>query len=122
MRYVLLILTILLITAQSHASKKADRDTELYQHSKQQRVISTYFTSAVVKQIQKYRHAQAFKNTMDKYTNAEIEAENAVIKSTVDVFVPSLYTSATQNNGRIMWLKNDFHNNKHVVGLTIPLK
>ena len=122
MKYVLLILTILLITAQSHASKKADRDTELYQHNKQQRVISTYFTSAVVKQLKKYRYAHTFKETMDKYTNAEIEVENAVIKSTIDVFVPSLYTSATQNNGRIMWLKNDFHNNKHIVGLTIPLK
>ena len=122
MKYLLLILTILLITAQSEASQKTDRDTELYNHKKQQRAISTYFTSAVVKQIKKFKHAQAFKQTMDKYTNAEIEVENAVIKSTIDVFVPSLYTSATQHNGRILWLKNDFHNNKHIVGLTIPLK
>ena len=91
MKYLLLILTISLISAHSHASQKADRDTELYKRDKQHKTISTYFTSAVVKQIKKFKHAHAFKATMDKYTTSEIEVENAVIKVEYDVFVP-VYT------------------------------
>ena len=120
MKYLLLILTISLISAHSHASQKADRDTELYKRDKQHKTISTYFTSAVVKQIKKFKQAAAFKHTIDKFTTSEIEVENAKIKIEYDVFVPVIHTSATQHNGRILYYTHDFKNNKHIFGLTIP--
>ena len=122
MRYILLILLISLITAQSEASQVRDRDTELHNRDKQHKTISTYFTSAVVKQIKKFKHAHAFKHTMDKLTKSEIEVENAVINIEYDVFVPVIHTSATQHNGNILYYSHDFKNNKHVFGLTIPWK
>ena len=79
MRYILLILIISLITAQSEASQVRDRDTALHNRDKQHKTISTYFTSAVVKQIKKFKHAHAFKHTMDKLTKSEIEVENACL-------------------------------------------
>ena len=120
MRYILLILLISLITAQSEASQVRDRDTALHNRDKQHKTISTYFTSAVVKQIKKFKHAHAFKHTMDKLTKSEIEVENAVINIEYDVFVSVIHTSATQHNGNIPYYSHDFKNNKHVFGLTIP--
>ena len=122
MKYLLLILTISLISAHSHASQVRDRDTALHNRDKQHKTISTYFTSAVVKQIKKFKQAAAFKATMDKFTKSEIEVENAVINIEYDVFVPVIHTSATQHNGNILYYTHDFKNNKHIFGLTIPWK